>query len=418
MKKILYLGLLFWFNSVLQAQTLEVDSLMGLPSWYRACDSYQSCGKFLTCPEEYLDRNYFLINFYSGQGDISEILLTKGIAHQRLAVKGVAVMTITRWDDVNSGYTFSYLDTVRVEESVMLWNTDSMEGVAPTASVIWEEKTPVVEVAVPQCLMTMESGDSSKFLHFGLAELYFPRAVGLDSVFFIGGTLRNNAFTENGYFDHIFYHKPTIYPYIGEKYPDPCALCPHDPGHWGHSSWDDGLSRRDEGRMWTGPFFLILDTNHYRLTAMANDTAWGTVSGSGVYEPLEEATVEATPAVGYRFVRWDDGNVENPRLMEVACDTSIVAIFRDINDTTGIAGQDDDRLCFSLFPNPVREELFVSTTEEGQWMLELYDASGRRLQQHLFSARTTLDVSALPAGTYFVRLRDEKRSHIESFVKH
>jgi hypothetical protein len=170
--------------------------------------------------------------------------------------------------------------------------------------------------------------------------------------------------------------------------------------------------------MWTGPFFLILDTNHYRLTAMANDTAWGTVSGSGVYEPLEEATVEATPAEGYRFVRWDDGNVENPRVLEVACDTSIVAIFRDINDTTGIAGQDDDRLCFSLFPNPVREELFVSTTEEGQWMLELYDASGRRLQQHLFSARTTLDVSTLPAGTYFVRLRDEKRSHIESFVKH
>ena len=169
--------------------------------------------------------------------------------------------------------------------------------------------------------------------------------------------------------------------------------------------------------MWSGPFFVILDTSHYRLTAEANDTAWGTVTGSGVYEPLEEVVCEATPAAGYRFVRWSDGERNNPRVVEVACDTTLTAIFRDMNDTTGIDPCNLSSITCNLYPNPVQEELMVSTSEEGPLELTIYDASGRVLLRQTFAEQARVDVSTLAAGQYYLMVTSGRGSHIEAFVK-
>ena len=50
----------------------------------------------------------------------------------------------------------------------------------------------------------------------------------------------------------------------------------------------------------------------------------------------------------------------------------------------------------------------------GQAQVQLVDASGsmvleEKVQQNFNQLRTTLDVSALPSGTYYLHLRDGKR---------
>ena len=64
--------------------------------------------------------------------------------------------------------------------------------------------------------------------------------------------------------------------------------------------------------------------NTYELKTKAEN---GTVEGAGTYEYGAEATLKATPAVGYRFVKWSDGNTDNPRTVTVTGDKTYTANF-------------------------------------------------------------------------------------------
>ena len=65
----------------------------------------------------------------------------------------------------------------------------------------------------------------------------------------------------------------------------------------------------------------------YTLTVASNNEAYGTVSGSGTYAEGTSATITATPANGYHFVSWDDGNTDNPRTVTVNTNLNFIAIF-------------------------------------------------------------------------------------------
>lgn len=403
-------------------KSLGIDSLIGLSSRYGAFDSYQECNRFLNCPVEWADRNYFWFNYYMGRGDSTEVFVTKAVTDHRLAIKGIAVMKLTSMSEVNPGqyYPGSYnMDRV-ADEEIMIWNGDTLTGQMPSATATWKEKPgSVVNVAVPQCLLTMDDSLPSQYLHFGLTEVCFDRAVGVDSVFFIGGTMKNNAMVQDIYGTNTFLHSPTLYPYIAEQHPDHCAACVYEPGHYVGSNMPGSEWQRLGGsNLWSGPFFVILDTGHYRLTVEANDSTRGMVTGSGVYEPLEEAIVEATPAEGYRFARWGDGVRANPRVVEVACDTTVTAIFLDENDTTGLALNSPlASPHFTLHPNPVQEELTVTTTEEGPLVMKLYDTMGHMLLRRSFSGQARVDVSTLAAGQYYLMVTGSNGARIEPFVK-
>lgn len=70
--------------------------------------------------------------------------------------------------------------------------------------------------------------------------------------------------------------------------------------------------------------FLI---NSYTITANANNSAWGTVTGGGSYNYNATATLTATPEAHYHFVSWSDGNTQNPRYITVTESASYTAIF-------------------------------------------------------------------------------------------
>jgi hypothetical protein len=65
----------------------------------------------------------------------------------------------------------------------------------------------------------------------------------------------------------------------------------------------------------------------YHITITTNNTAMGTVTGSGDYAKNSTVIITATPNTGYQFVQWDDGNTQNPRTITVTQDISFTAIF-------------------------------------------------------------------------------------------
>ncbi len=67
--------------------------------------------------------------------------------------------------------------------------------------------------------------------------------------------------------------------------------------------------------------------NQYALTVSSNDPTLGSVVGSGTYEYLDTVSISATAIEHYHFVRWDDGNTQNPRNIIMTNDISRSAIF-------------------------------------------------------------------------------------------
>ena len=72
----------------------------------------------------------------------------------------------------------------------------------------------------------------------------------------------------------------------------------------------------------------------YHVTVEAEDASMGTTSGSGTYAPNATVEISATPASGYIFVRWKDGNTDNPRNIRVSSDLTFIAIFEAYHENT------------------------------------------------------------------------------------
>ncbi len=68
----------------------------------------------------------------------------------------------------------------------------------------------------------------------------------------------------------------------------------------------------------------------FTITVVATDSTMGRVTGSGVYEEGQKVTIMAMANNGYRFVRWTDGNIDDPRTIVVETDTTYTAIFTGI----------------------------------------------------------------------------------------
>ena len=70
---------------------------------------------------------------------------------------------------------------------------------------------------------------------------------------------------------------------------------------------------------------------NHTITVSANPAEAGTVTGGGNYEHGAEATLNATPASGYKFVNWTSGetvvSTDNPYSFTVTADVALVANF-------------------------------------------------------------------------------------------
>ena len=98
--------------------------------------------------------------------------------------------------------------------------------------------------------------------------------------------------------------------------------------------WDDGNT--DNPRTITvlqdTLFTAIFDNNEYEIIVLSDSLEMGTVSGGETYRYLDDISIEATANDGYIFVRWNDGNTENPRSIVVERDSTFTATFGILNE--------------------------------------------------------------------------------------
>jgi len=73
--------------------------------------------------------------------------------------------------------------------------------------------------------------------------------------------------------------------------------------------------------------FDVARPPQYTITVLANNAAYGYVSGGGTYYEGDTIMLTAMPYDGFSFVSWDDGNYDNPRSVVVASDSTFVGDF-------------------------------------------------------------------------------------------
>lgn len=129
------------------------------------------------------------------------------------------------------------------------------------------------------------------------------------------------------------------------------------------------------------------------------------VTGAGTYREGDTVTLSATyfkcPAglYGWVFVPGDT-IMFNPYSFAITSDTVVTAVFVQ---GVGIEELPIFNSQFSIYPNPASKTVTVETDQPST--LTLTDATGRVCGRwKVENGKTTLDISPLPAGVYFVRL--------------
>lgn len=131
---------------------------------------------------------------------------------------------------------------------------------------------------------------------------------------------------------------------------------------------------------------------YYTITVLSADETMGTVSGNGIYQQGETATITAIPYEGYQFSRWNDGVTDNPRTLVVTADATFIANF---TTTQGIDEASTDILITTM-PGYSVQLIGVENRT-----VEVYDMMGRRLlSQHCTDNQSLFQLPT--AGVYLV----------------
>lgn len=181
------------------------------------------------------------------------------------------------------------------------------------------------------------------------------------------------------------------------SYSNPAMLSPYSgnpDGSWykrAGTSWEYLVGRNEYGSWMIRA--LLDELDQVNVTVEANNANRGTVSGGGFYYPGDTARLVATPAEGYRFVRWSTGARENPYLHRVTSAETITATF-----VSSVGVDEVDMNTLSV----VQNGLMVSISNPQGLSLALYDIQGRQLYaetQHMESLQIQLPAK----GVYLLR---------------
>ena len=145
------------------------------------------------------------------------------------------------------------------------------------------------------------------------------------------------------------------------------------------------------------------------VNPVANNNQYGTTTGDGLYQQGEIATVTATPYENHKFVKWTkDGaevSTENPYTFTVTEDVELVAVFEEKVRVEELGIRNDE---LWVYPNPTKGELIINNEQLIMNNVEIYDVMGRMVKTRFIASlqdgTTTIDLSNLPSGIYFIRI--------------
>ncbi|GHV48641.1 hypothetical protein FACS1894181_04970 [Bacteroidia bacterium] len=118
-----------------------------------------------------------------------------------------------------------------------------------------------------------------------------------------------------------------------------------------------------------------------------------------------QAELIAIPKAGNVFVGWNDGNLENPRVINVTGDVTYTAQFAACTNTAieSIPAQSSG---LSVYPNPVENMLNVELNRDVRnGTLALFDLNGKAVaRQNLTGRQAAINLQPLAKGMYILRL--------------
>ena len=150
------------------------------------------------------------------------------------------------------------------------------------------------------------------------------------------------------------------------KYLDVITLTATPKTGYHFTQWSDGVTTNPRSFVLTKDttFAAFFTVNQYQLSTSSNNPEAGTVSGAGTYDYNTYAEISATANYGYHFSYWNDGNTDNPRVVQVTGDKTYTAYFNkntytvsvDYNSAYGTvtgptSGEYMDELTLTATPN-------------------------------------------------------------------
>ena len=139
---------------------------------------------------------------------------------------------------------------------------------------------------------------------------------------------------------------------------------------------------------------------HYNIFVISSNSAYGTVTGTGVYEENEVVTITASANEGYEFLSWNDGNPEGIRQIVVTGDATYIATFIP---ATGI--EESVALEINVFPNPATDILYITSSETIS-EIEIVNVIGQVVRRiEVNGDNAVCNVEDLTSGVYVVRIR-------------
>ena len=157
---------------------------------------------------------------------------------------------------------------------------------------------------------------------------------------------------------------------------------------------------------WNAFFNGRISENVYNVEVSVNDETFGSVA---VESDCSTATLTATANEGYVFLSWNDGNTENPRLVSLTSDTSFVANFALIDESSLLDAEIEE---ISFFPNPTNSKVTFNQAIE---RIELMDLAGKTLRT--FRNESEINIEQLPAGVYYLRLTNNEKQTLRKLIK-
>ena len=134
----------------------------------------------------------------------------------------------------------------------------------------------------------------------------------------------------------------------------------------------------------------------FTVTVYFNENQ-GIVLGTGTYVAGSIATLAAIPAEGYVFQKWGDDTTDNPKEVLVDHDIVLTAFF----NYTSV--NENDMELVRLYPNPASDKIRIEGLE-GEHEVQIYNAFGLLVKTLSIHGDDEIDLGALSAGLYFLRV--------------
>ncbi|HHT21956.1 MAG TPA: leucine-rich repeat protein, partial [Bacteroidales bacterium] len=172
--------------------------------------------------------------------------------------------------------------------------------------------------------------------------------------------------------------------------------------------WTGGISQNPctfsvKGDIFLVAYFEANPEQEYTIRALSNDSTQGTVTGGGVYLENATATLTAVPKEGYQFIKWQDGNTDNPRSIVVTSDATFTAFF-DVAD--GINQNQTAKVQIYT-----ADKSIIIGNAEGK-NVNIYDLTGQLLIKEASIASNNHVIHVRRQGIYFVKVGNGKAQKV------